>query len=638
MDKNNLHPLITEPNWMPKRRPIKMPQQDFHSPYSDERAPKWTKQPHNWISRFTTFGLAFLTTGLLLAAFTDWLSMGGLGPLEFFLITLVGLTFFWITLSVSTATVGIVSFLASRRHEEKPKLSPITKLDVALLMPIYNENPSDVFGNAAAMLEELRHTKTKHMFSLFILSDTQDPEIAQQERRAMELLLSSFSSDARIYYRQRAQNTDRKTGNLSDWIENWGGGSDAMLVLDADSLMSGKAIVKLADELSRDPSTGLIQSCPKLFGAETLFARMQQFSNVTYGWPLAEGLALWANREGNYWGHNAIIRTAAFASCAGLPRVKSLRGKDKLIMSHDFVEAGLLRRAGWAVRFLPRIEGSYEETPATLIDFVLRDRRWCQGNLQHLRILPAAGFHAVSRFHLFHGAISYLLSPAWFILLTVWTLLGNGEDTNVINYFSDTSPKMPIWPHISTVNSMLILLFMYGMLLGPKIIGAGVMWASPEMRRAYGGSLQFGISFLLEVFTSFAYAPILMIQQTIAVLRSLIGFSENWDPQKRQGGKYSLFTLIKFHLIELIIGFALLAGMAAGIISLWLLPIAISLAGAVVLSGISGVNIVRKKWSRRQLGTPDEMSVPRVIALSRSYRAEMRYALQTTSTDHIAAE
>jgi membrane glycosyltransferase len=625
-------------DWMPARNPIGMPMQDFNNPYHDAHAPSWRNQPRNWLTRTATFGLAILTTGLLLAAFTDWLSMGGLGALEFFLIALVGMTFFWISLSVSTATAGLVSFWI--RGGRKNKAAPVAAgtLDVALLVPIYNENPSDVFGNTAAMLEELSHADTGHRFSLFILSDTQDRDIAAQELRAMMLLRNTISDGTSIYYRRRAQNTDRKTGNLSDWIEGWGGAYEAMLVLDADSLMSSKAIVTLADELARDPSAGLIQSCPKLFGAETLFARMQQFSNVTYGWPMAEGLALWSNREGNYWGHNAIIRTAAFASSAGLPRVKSFRGKDKMILSHDFVEAGLLRRAGWAVRFLPQIEGSYEETPATLVDYVLRDRRWCQGNLQHLRILSAAGFHAVSRFHLFHGAISYLLSPAWFILLMVWALLSNGQNANIISYFSDASPRMPIWPHISTVNSMLILLFMYGMLLAPKIIGATVMWVSPGMRRAYGGSLQFTVSFLLEVFTSFAYAPVLMVQQTIAVIRSLVGYSENWNPQKRRGGKYSFATLIKFHLTELILGFALLAGMAAGLVSLWLLPIALSLSGAVLLSALSGVNLVSRGWSRHQLGTPDEISVPRVIALSQQYRAQMRGALEATPPEHIAAE
>ncbi|KAB7616409.1 glucans biosynthesis glucosyltransferase MdoH [Amylibacter sp. SFDW26] len=615
---------------MPKRKPLGMPEQDFRKPYRDAAAPDWQAAPASKIWKYAIFGPAILTTLLLLTAFTDWLSTGGLGYVEFFLIAMVGLTFFWISLSVSTASIGLLN-LFLKRKTETPKLNSTHSLDVALLVPIYNETPSEVFGNAAAMWDELQGTDTQHDFSLFILSDTQDPEIAEQELHAMATLQSSFPEGAQLYYRRRSQNTDRKTGNLTDWIEGWGGTSDAMLVLDADSLMTGEAILALSNEMANDPSVGLIQSAPSLFGAKTLFARMQQFSNVTYGRLLAEGLSLWTNREANYWGHNAIIRTAAFASCAGLPHLKSLSGKETLIMSHDFVEAGLLRRAGWAVRFLPRIQGSYEETPATLIDFALRDRRWCQGNLQHLRILHAAGLHATSRFHMLHGAISYLLSPAWFILLAFWALLSNGQNENVISYFSDTNPTMPIWPHISNVNSLLILLFMYGMLLAPKIIGAAVIWASSNLRKSYGGGVQFLISVMIELVTSIIYAPILMIQQSVAVLRYFLGFSDGWNPQKRNGGDYPIGTLIKFHIIETVTGTALLIGMANNLVSLWLLPIAISLAGAIQFSALSGVNLTRKRWSSKQLGTPDELSAPHVIVLAQRYRTQISKALDASS-------
>ncbi len=616
---------------MPKRNPTGMPEQDFRKPYRDDTAPDWKAQPSSRIWKYAIFGPALLTTLLLLAAFTDWLSTGGLGPVEFFLITMVGLTFFWISVSVSTASMGLLNLFLKRKTDQKPAVETKNSLDVALLVPIYNETPSDVFGNAAAMWDELQNTGANHTFSLFILSDTQDPEIAEQELHAMASLQATFPEDAQLYYRRRSQNTDRKTGNLAEWIEGWGGASDAMLVLDADSLMTGNAILSLANEMANDPSAGLIQSAPSLFGAKTLFARMQQFSNVTYGRLLAEGLSLWTNREANYWGHNAIIRTAAFASCAGLPRLKSLRGKESLILSHDFVEAGLLRRAGWAVRFLPRIQGSYEETPATLVDFALRDRRWCQGNLQHLRILHAAGLHATSRFHMLHGAISYLLSPAWFILLAFWALLSNGENENVISYFSAANPTMPIWPHISNINSLFILLFMYGMLLAPKIIGAAVIWATPNLRKSYGGGVQFLISVMIELVTSVIYAPILMIQQTVAVMRYFLGFSEGWNPQKRQGGEYPLSTLIKFHMIETVTGIALVVGMATDLVSLWLLPIAISLAGAVLFSALSGVNLTRKDWSSKQLGTPDELSAPPVIVLAEQYRSQISKALEASS-------
>ncbi len=608
---------------MPGRAPLQMPTQNLRAAYSDAHAPGWRRtRARLW--KFATFLPAALTTGLLLAAFTDWLSTGGLGWLEYLLISLVGLTFFWISLSVATASLGLLGlWLKSARPRPDSELKP---QNVALLVPVYNENPTDVFGNAAAMLSELGALPSHHAFSLFILSDTRAEDIADEELRAFIRLRQTLPTDCKIFYRRRATNSDRKTGNLADWVEGWGGGYDAMLVLDADSLMSGEAIIRLSDELARDPSAGLIQSAPELIGAETLFARLQQFSGTTYGGPLAVGLAMWANRESNYWGHNAIIRTRAFATSAGLPHLRGLRGQDQLIMSHDYVEAGLLRRAGWAVRFMPEIKGSFEETPPTLVDYALRDRRWCQGNLQHLRIIPTRGLHVVSRFHMFHGAISYLLSPVWFTLLLIWALLANGEGENVISYFSDTNPTMPIWPHMSTVNSILILLFMYSMLLVPKFMGALTVWARPEVRKAYGGHRQFLISFVMEIIASVLYAPIMMVQQTVAVLRTAVGFRERWEPQRRDAGAYSVLALLKFHLLETICGVALMVGIFAGLVSFWLFPIAVSLAFAVPLSALSGLNFSIRNWPH--LGTPIEFAAPKIITLAKRCRAELREALE----------
>ncbi|WP_232820723.1 glucans biosynthesis glucosyltransferase MdoH [Thalassobius sp. I31.1] len=610
------------PGLMPPPAPLQMPVQNLRAHFGDADAPGWRRtRARLW--KYATFPPAILTTTLLLSAFTDWLATGGLGWLEYLLITLVGITFFWISLSVSTATLGLLGLWL--RKKRGVIHAPVTPLNVALLVPVYNENPSDVFGNAAAMLTELKTQDAAHAFSLFILSDTRDEVIAEEELRAFAQLRASLPVGCEIYYRRRETNADRKTGNLADWVEGWGGGYDAMLVLDADSLMSGEAIIALADELSRDPSAGLIQSAPELIGAETLFARLQQFSGTTYGGPLATGLAMWSNRESNYWGHNAIIRTRAFASCAGLPRLRGLLGKDRLIMSHDYVEAGLLRRAGWAVRFLPAIKGSFEETPPTLVDYALRDRRWCQGNLQHLRILGARGLHPVSRFHMLHGAISYLLSPAWFLLLLIWALLANGEGKNVIAYFSAANPTMPIWPHMSTVNSILILLFMYAMLLAPKVMGALTVWFQPQVRADYGGQRQFAISFVAEVICSVLYAPIMMVQQTVAVLRTAVGLREQWTPQRREAGSYPLMTLVKFHLLETLCGTALMAGIIGGLVSLWLLPIAISLCFAVPLSALSGLNFSARNWPH--LGTPIEFAAPQIITLAKHRRAELRKAL-----------
>ncbi len=632
MDRLSETRTISASDWMPPEAPLDHPIQNLAAPYRDGTAPELAaNRPAVQWWRALTFLPAILTTAALIAVFTDFFAMDGLNLFEGILIGLIAMTFFWISLSVSTVTVGILNMIRGRPAATQTNIAP---MEVALLVPVYNEVPSDVFGNACAMLDELETLDHAHRYRLFVLSDTRDDLIAQQEQRAFAALRAKLP-EQEVYYRRRQMNTDRKVGNLADWVEHWGGGSDAMLVLDADSLMSGEAIVALTDALSCDPSAGLIQSFPQLFGAETLFARVQQFASTIYGAALSEGLATWADREGNYWGHNAIIRTRAFASCAGLPKVDGLRSKGALILSHDFVEAGLLRRAGWAVRFLPRIRGSYEEVPATLIDYIKRDRRWCQGNLQHLRLLGARGFHSVTRFHLFHGAMSYLLSPAWFVLLTVWALIGKGEESNVIRYFYGANPQVA-WPEMSHVNNLFILFFMYGMLLAPKLLGAGAIHQNGLRMRDLGGPMQFALSFLTEIVVSILYAPILMVQQTMAVARTALGIREAWSPQSRRGARYGLLALIKFHFLETLIGVALVVGMSYGLVTLWLLPIAISLSLAVPLSAVSGLNLTRFRWTARQMGTDEVFNAPAIIRSAKAERLALRGLLE--QTDRIAAE
>ena len=596
---------------MPPRAPLDMPEQDLR------RAPGAPKDPSGRaIWRSAVFLPAFALTAGLLWSIYGLLMQSGMSNLEYLLLTLIGLTFVWITLAVSTAAIGLM-----RRRKPETPATPTEALSVALLVPIYNENTSDVFGNARAMLNDL--PERDHTFSLFILSDTRDPEIAALEEQAFQSLHANAGIN--VHYRRRAENTDRKTGNLVEWITNYGAAYEAMLVLDADSLMSGQAIARLTDELAADPKAGLIQSFPMLLAGNSLFARLQQFSHTAYGWLLAEGLAAWSQTEGNYWGHNAILRTRAFAATAGLPYLKGLRGQRDLIMSHDFVEASLLRRAGWRVRFLPRISGSFEEAPGTLIDYAVRDARWCRGNLQHLRLLGTAGLHPVSRFHLFQGAAAYLMSPAWFILLVFWALLGRDADTNIVTYFSETNPLFPSWPpEMTHINSAMFLLVMYGMLLAPKIAGAAVIAAYPKASRVYGGRLAFLTAFLVEVAFSIAYAPILMIQQTKAVLRAALTRSNGWAPQQRDARSYPLRTLIAFHWSETIIGLLLLAGVIAGLVSLWLLPIMTSLLLAIPLSAISARKLGGRLPKGLRLESPLSLREPAIQRKARAARSEFK--------------
>ncbi|MEO1308741.1 MAG: glucans biosynthesis glucosyltransferase MdoH, partial [Pseudomonadota bacterium] len=569
---------------MPPKSPLPMPQQSFWQ-MPEPACPHRPPEPLAW--RFGVFGPTALGTLALVMGLGWWLAHGGLTGLEKVLLVLIGASFAAVAMAFVTALAGVLAVMRRATNAAAEPKEVATPMTVALLVPIYNEDVSTVFGNAAAMLRDLDARGGPHRYTLFLLSDTQDPEIAWREWVAFQQLRRGAPDGMNAHYRRRAQNTDRKVGNLTEWIEQWGGSHEAMVVLDADSLMSGQAVRQLADALSADPQAGLIQSCPRLVGAESLFARSQQFASAAYGPLLARGLALWTGREANYWGHNAIIRTRAFADCAGLPQLRGLDGSKRLILSHDFVEAALLRRAGWGVRMLPEIQGSYEETPASLIDHAIRDRRWCQGNLQHLRLVLARGFHPITRFHLFHGAFAYLMSPVWFALLVIWTLLGTGETTNVIAYFSEANPLYPDWPIMTRMSSAVFLVLTYGILLAPKIISVATVLSSRRLRRAFGGGFTFLGAALTELILSVAYAPILMVQQTLAVLGTLLGHRVTWSPQRRDGRGYGLMTLARFHALETVSGLTLTAGLIGGLVPLWLLPIAISLALAIPLSALS---------------------------------------------------
>ncbi|MEL7180566.1 MAG: glucans biosynthesis glucosyltransferase MdoH [Pseudomonadota bacterium] len=618
---------------MPDKAPLEMVVQAFHrAPARQVMPPVMTRGDRLW--RIAAFVPALVLTIALTGAITNWLARGGLEVLEILVVALIALTFIWVSLSVSTVLLGLarrVLYPCFTRHTRGRGAAQ----DIALLMPIYNEVPWEVFGNASAMLAELAQGQPKDRYTLFILSDTTDPVIAAQERKAYLALRAEALPGFDIYYRRRAQNIDKKTGNLTDWIQNWGAGYEAMLVLDADSLMSGAAIRQLAHELSAHPQAGLIQSFPHLIGAETLFGRMQQFSNAVYGWLLAEGLAVWSQSEGNYWGHNAIIRTRAFADSARLPYMRGARGRRNLILSHDFVEAGMLRRAGWSVRFLPRAGGSFEETPQTLIDYALRDRRWCQGNLQHLRILTARGFHPISRFHLLQGAVAFLLSPAWFVVILMWSAIGAMPDT--VSYFSSANPLQPAWPTAEPIDGLLVLAFIYAMLLMPKIIGTCALGFVGRTRTDYGGWYNLAGTALIEIFWSILYAPVMMVQQTIAVIYAILGWSRAWVPQNRSQTGYSWGQVLRFHWVETVTGALMVAGIALGGVSLWLVPIAVSLVMAAPLSMLSGMRVSDQAFRLLRLDSPQDLREPRVVARARSERARIKSMVLAPEETQIAA-
>ena len=370
---------------MPSKSHLEMPVQSLsrfdkmteRRPWS---APELAKNPI--FVRLTVFG-----GGLALTCWGGYemyrvIDVGGITFLKWTLLVLFLANFSWIALAFSAGVVGFLHLLILRPKSPAAPEKLVSR--TAVVMPIYNETPSRVFGALEAIHEDVEATGLGAAFDWFFLSDTTDPDIWIAEERAFAELRRNLGPKARIYYRHREKNTARKAGNIADFVTRWGGAYDHMVVLDADSLMTGHAIVSLAAAMEADPDSGIIQTLPLIINRNTLFARVQQFAARIYGPVIADGLSCWMGRDGNYWGHNAIIRTQAFADHCGLPHLKGRPPFGGHILSHDFVEAALIRRAGYTVYMLPSLGGSFEESPPSLIDVASRDRRWCQGNLQHI--------------------------------------------------------------------------------------------------------------------------------------------------------------------------------------------------------------------------------------------------------------
>ncbi|MBV9509868.1 MAG: glucans biosynthesis glucosyltransferase MdoH, partial [Caulobacteraceae bacterium] len=433
----------------------------------------------------------------------------------------------WVGFGFVSALAGFLAALADppAASAEAQDLASVGDLTgrTAILLPAYNEDPGLILAAVEAIAADLARIGRGAPYDFFILSDTRDEAIAQAEATGVLRLRGRLAGAARVYYRRRVKNVDRKAGNIGDWVERFGAAYDYMLILDADSLMSGETIVRLTAAMERQPGLGLLQTAPTIVNAETPFARLQQFASRLYGPVFARGQAWWSGAEGNYWGHNAIIRVQAFAQSAGLPHLSGGGPFGGHILSHDFIEAALLRRAGWAVRTDASLPGSYEETPPTMLDTAVRDRRWCQGNLQHARVIGAAGLHWVSRMHLFRGIFAYLAPALWLVLLVcgafVWpaqhVARGSLEYREVIAIFGLT----------------LLLL------AAPKAMALALALSQPSVRAGFGGTARLCLGVLIETIASTLTTPVVMVMQSVAVAEVLLGRDGGWSPQRREGAE-----------------------------------------------------------------------------------------------------
>lgn len=543
------------PPALPEEAPLAMPVQNLYG--NPPGSIEVLTRPHGMLVKRLLLLALTATIGLAASSTVRMqLSRDGLDALEIVLLAFFVPLFCWISFGFVSSAIGFLKLITGEHPGFTALPSPASTLRhrTAVLMPVYNESVEEVFARVRAMTDSIVAAGGGAWFDFFILSDS-NPFHGKREEAAWREVAAGAAM--RIFYRRREKNIARKPGNIAEWVGRFGAAYENMLILDADSMMSGDAIVGMASIMEERPSIGLLQTVPMITNARTLFQRWMQFASEAYGPIASAGLLWWSGSEANFWGHNAIVRTRAFAESCGLPELPGKPPFGGHILSHDMLESALLRRRGWAVHMV-MIGGSYEEFPPTIVDMAIRDRRWMQGNLQHLQLLGASGLHWVSRLHLLIGASAYLTSPAWLLLML--TMIGQVA-TNEGGAFINLAPP-------SVLALTVVLLF------GPKAMGMIWMLADRQRRRSFGGAWGIVRSVALEIVLAILLAPVTMLTQTKALLGLLLGISAGWNTQARDARRITVREVVPDLREHLLLGAAFCAtALIDTTTAIWLTPV-----------------------------------------------------------------
>ena len=490
-----------------------------------------------WLFAIAAIGLS----GYGISIMFEILNSNGMTLLEYALLALFSITFAWIVTAFCSGCIGFILQLFRIDPLTLRRIKPVSinnealsQQKTAVVMPIYNEDTHRVIAGFEVSLQSLKATGQLKHFDFYLLSDTQDATIASNELSAWHALCERLGDTAKqIFYRRREDNKHRKVGNLTDFCERWGSQYEHMIVLDADSVMTGQCMLELTTSMLNNPQAGLIQTIPIPVRQDTFFGRFLQFASILYSPMLATGSAFWQTDKANYWGHNAIIRVSAFIDCCGLPTLKGKAPFGGEILSHDFVEASLLHSENWDVLLLADIEGSYEEVPSNILDYAVRDRRWVQGNIQHLGLLSSAKLKLMSKLHFLLGATAYISSLIWLSMLALSTIDAVTRALNSDVYFNRAYQLFPTWQIAKTdlIDSLLYLTII--ILLLPKLMGVIVTLVHRKQR--FGGALKLILGSIIETIFAIIVAPLMMVFHAYFVVCVFLGKKVKWDAQPREG-------------------------------------------------------------------------------------------------------
>ncbi len=584
--------------------------------HRDSPAPRGNWHRVGSLRRMVLLLLVLLQTGLATHFMMAVLPYHGTQPVEIGLLVLFTLLSGWVSAGFWTAIMG---FLTLQVGGDQYAISSSAAGDApipreartAIVMPICNEHVARVFAGLRATYESLAKTGNLAHFDFYVLSDSSNPDIRVAESEAWLDMCRRLGCAGRVFYRWRRHRTNRKSGNVADFCRRWGGKYRYMVVMDADSVMTGACLSRLVQLMEANPNAGIIQTSPRAAGRDTLYARLQQFANRVYGPLFVAGLHFWQLGESHYWGHNAIIRIEPFIRHCALGRLPGKGSLSGEILSHDFVEAALMRRAGWAVWIAYDLPGSYEEMPPNLVDELQRDRRWCHGNLINFRLFLAQGFHVAHRAVFVTGAIAYVSSLFWFMFLLLSTLLLAQHALVEPEYFTQPHQLFPLWPEWRPDRALALFGATAAWLFLPKLLSVALIVTRGA--KQFGGVSRMLAGMFAEWLFSMLLAPIRMLFHTQFVIAALTGWRTHWKSPAREDASTGWGTALRLHGTHTLLGMA----WAGGVLWLnpsflpWLLPV----VGALVLSIPISVYSSSARLGRlaRRLGlflTPEESRPP----------------------------
>ncbi|AKJ29568.1 glucans biosynthesis glucosyltransferase H [Caldimonas brevitalea] len=565
------------------------------------------------VRRRVFIGLILLSTTVATGLMSQMQPATGNLALHYGQMALFALLFAWVSAGFFTAMMGFVVQLRGDKHS-------LSKNDVmhnpvhadartAIIMPICNEHVATVFAGLRATCESLATTGAQRLFDIYVLSDSSDPDVRSAELAAWAELRATLGDGARIYYRWRQRRTKRKAGNVADFCRRWGKDYRYMVVLDADSVMTGDCLLTLVRLMEANPKAGIIQTAPQAVGHATLHARSQQFAGRVTGRLFTLGMQYWQLGESHYWGHNAIIRVEPFMQHCGLAPLPGRGALSGEILSHDFVEAALMRRAGYHVWLVGDLNGSYEQQPPNLVEELQRDRRWCQGNLQNARLIAEPGLHRVHRAMLLTGAMAYASAPLWLAFVVFGAALWLSGGAAAATELAVPHAMTGLWFGTLT---MLVL---------PRVLGIVSVLMKGEQRH-FGGTAALVQGAVLEAALSVLQAPVRMVAHTLFVVGALTGWRIEWKSPPREAQSIAWSDAARrFAPICAAVG-AVAAGVAMinPAALLWLAPIGLPLLLAVPTAVLTSQERLGERIRNQGLLLiPEESWTPGVLRQAWAY-------------------